>query len=55
MTRNALILNKLNDLVATQTFILSGYGVRDADFRKVKVWRGITWSLASCLQNWRMG
>jgi hypothetical protein len=37
--RSPLIFNKLNDLMATKTFLFTGYSMRDADFQKV--WGGI--------------
>jgi len=43
LSRNPLIFNKLKDLMATKTFLFSGYSMRDADFREV--WDVITQSL----------
>jgi hypothetical protein len=43
LKRNPLIFNKLKDLMATKTFIIIGYSLRDQDFRQV--WEGITRSL----------
>jgi hypothetical protein len=43
MRRNPLIFNKLNDLMATKTFLFLGYSLRDPDFQEV--WSTITRSL----------
>jgi hypothetical protein len=43
MSRNPLIFNKLRDLMATKTFLFSGYSMHDTDFREV--WDVITRSL----------
>jgi hypothetical protein len=37
---NALVFNKLRDLMATKTFLFTGYSLEDADFREV--WESIT-------------
>ncbi len=41
--RNPLIFNKMKDLMATKTFLFTGYSMRDADFQKI--WDGIIGSL----------
>jgi hypothetical protein len=43
LNRNLLIFNKLQDLMATKTFIFVGYSMRDADFQKL--WDSINNSL----------
>jgi len=35
LKRNPLIFNKLQDLMATKTFLFCGYSLRDSDFRQV--------------------
>lgn len=42
-SRNPLIFNKLRDLMATKTFIFTGYSLRDSDFQEI--WQAITRSL----------
>jgi hypothetical protein len=43
MAKNPLVFNKLKDLMATKTFLFSGYSMRDADFKSV--WELISGSL----------
>jgi len=40
VTANALLFNKLRDLMATKTFLFSGYSLQDGDFRDI--WESIT-------------
>ena len=40
LSQNPLIFNKLRDLMATKTFIIIGYSMKDEDFREV--WGSIT-------------
>jgi hypothetical protein len=40
VTANALLFNKLRDLMATKTFLFTGYSLQDGDFREV--WDSIT-------------
>src|SRR6266404_2713327 len=43
LKRNPLIFNKLQDLMATKTFLFCGYSLRDSDFQSI--WDGIVKSL----------